>query len=111
MTTAPLVTRGLSVTYGAVKALAETDLEVGAGQIVGLIGPNGAGKTTFIDAVTGFARSKGTVEINGADVSGLSPHLRARRGISRTWQAAELFDDLTVAENLGLADRAGSLKD
>ena len=109
--TPSLVTRDLSVTYGVVRALADANLQVSKGEIVGLIGPNGAGKTTFIDAVTGFTRSRGVVEFNGENITAMVPHQRARLGLSRTWQAAELFDDLTVAENLGLADRAGSLKD
>ena len=101
--TAVLRVAGLSVRYGGVHALAEVDLEVGEGRLVGLIGPNGAGKTTFIDAVTGFARSTGTVELDGADVSRLRPHARARRGLVRTWQSIELFDGLTVAENVAVA--------
>jgi branched-chain amino acid transport system ATP-binding protein len=70
-----------------------------------LIGPNGAGKTTFIDAVTGFTPSRGRVWLDGADISKLAPHRRARRGLARTWQSTELFDDLTVAENLAVASR------
>ena len=78
-------------------AVDDVDLEVGEGQLVGLIGPNGAGKTTFIDAITGFVRSSGRVELDGTDLTGLPPHARARRGLARTWQSIELFDDLTVA--------------
>jgi branched-chain amino acid transport system ATP-binding protein len=100
--TAALRTVALSVRYGGVEALTACDLEVGHGQLVGLIGPNGAGKTTFIDAVTGFARSTGTVEIDGRDISRLAPHKRAAAGFARTWQAAELFDELTVRENLAI---------
>jgi branched-chain amino acid transport system ATP-binding protein len=98
-----LRTRGLSVRYGGVHALSDVDLEVGQGRLVGLIGPNGAGKTTFIDAVTGFARSSGTVELDGTDISRLRPHIRSGRGLVRTWQSIELFDGLTVAENVGVA--------
>ena len=100
---AVLETRGLSVSYGGVHALKEADLTVGAGELVGLIGPNGAGKTTFIDAVGGFTSSTGSVLIGDEDVSALAPHERARRGLARTWQAADLFDDLTVRENLTVA--------
>jgi branched-chain amino acid transport system ATP-binding protein len=100
-----LRTDALSVAYGGVRALVEADVRVGPGQVVGLIGPNGAGKTTFIDAVCGFTRATGRVWLNGEDVSGLSPHRRARAGLGRTWQAADLFDDLTVAENLAVAAR------
>jgi branched-chain amino acid transport system ATP-binding protein len=81
----------------------DVDLEVPEGKLVGLIGPNGAGKTTFIDAITGFVRSRGRVELDGQDISSLPPHARARRGLARTWQSIELFDDLTVRENLAVA--------
>jgi branched-chain amino acid transport system ATP-binding protein len=100
--TAVLETRGLSVRYGGVKALVDCNLRVDEGSLVGLIGPNGAGKTTFIDAVTGFTRAGGTVALAGTDISRLSPHRRARAGFGRTWQAAELFDELTVRENIAI---------
>ncbi len=93
----------LSVRYGGVHALVDVDLDVHEGQLVGLIGPNGAGKTTLIDATSGFARCSGKVMVGGEDVAPLAPHQRARRGLARTWQAAELFDDLTVRENLRVA--------
>jgi branched-chain amino acid transport system ATP-binding protein len=100
---AALETEGLSVHYGGVRALADVDLVVETGQVVGLIGPNGAGKTTFIDAVGGFASSTGRVLLDRKDISGLEPHERARAGLGRTWQAADLFDDLSVHENLSVA--------
>jgi branched-chain amino acid transport system ATP-binding protein len=95
----------ISVSFGSVKALDQVSLEVAAGQLVGLIGPNGAGKTTFIDAVTGFVPATGRVLLGGRDISGLPPHARSRAGLARTWQTIELFDDLTVAENLTVAAR------
>ena len=98
-----LRTEQLTVRYGGVQALTGVDLEVPAGALVGLIGPNGAGKTTFIDAAGGFARASGRVLLDGENVSSLAPHRRARRGLGRTWQAADLFDDLTVGENLRVA--------
>ncbi len=94
---------GTSVSFGGVHAVIDVDLEVGEGSLVGLIGPNGAGKTTFIDAVTGFVRSSGRVELDGTDLTGLAPHRRARLGLARTWQSIDLFDDLTVRENLLVA--------
>jgi len=94
---------GTSVSFGGVHAVIDVDLEVGAGRLVGLIGPNGAGKTTFIDAVTGFVRSSGRVELDGTDLTGLAPHRRAQLGLARTWQSIDLFDDLTVRENLLVA--------
>ena len=99
---------GISVNFGGVRALDNVDIEVREGQLVGLIGPNGAGKTTFIDAITGFVPARGTVAVDGRDLSRLPPHARARRGLARTWQSIELFDDLSVGENLAVsADRAG----
>jgi branched-chain amino acid transport system permease protein len=95
--------RGLSVTFGGVHALTDVDLEVGLGELVGLIGPNGAGKTTFVDAVTGFTRHSGSVELRGRAVAGQSPHAIAALGCARTWQGTDLFDDLDVRENLTVA--------
>ena len=102
MTTA-FAARQISVSFGGVRAVVGVDIEVEPGQLVGLIGPNGAGKTTFIDAVTGFVAHGGTVELGGEDITSLPAHARARKGLSRTWQATELFDDLTVWENLTVA--------
>jgi branched-chain amino acid transport system ATP-binding protein len=101
--TAVLRAHDMSVRFGGVQALSQLDLEVAEGQLVGLIGPNGAGKTTFVDAVTGFVRYTGRVELEGRDLGGLAPHERARLGLSRTWQSTELFDDLSVRENLSVA--------
>jgi len=102
-----LSVRGLTVHFGGVVALDHADLDVDAGRLVGLIGPNGAGKTTFIDAVCGFVPSSGTVALGGEPVDDLAPHERARRGIARTFQSLELFEDLTVRENLLVAAERG----
>lgn len=101
---------GLSVSFGPVKALSDVDLEVRRGQIVGLIGPNGAGKTTLIDALTGFVPARGRIHLDGTDLNGMSAHRRARAGLARTWQGADLFDDLTVRENLEVAARSGDVQ-
>jgi branched-chain amino acid transport system ATP-binding protein len=101
--TAALSARGVTVSFGGVHALVDVGLEVPEGSMVGLIGPNGAGKTTFIDAITGFVRASGRIELHGRELSRLAPHERARSGLARTWQASELFDDLTVGENLAVA--------
>jgi branched-chain amino acid transport system ATP-binding protein len=106
---AVLEARGVSVQFGGVRALEGVDLEVGDGELVGLIGPNGAGKTTFVDAVTGFVRYTGQIELDGRDLAGLPPHVRAEHGLARTWQSTELFDDLSVRENLNVAVRRPSL--
>jgi branched-chain amino acid transport system ATP-binding protein len=105
---AVLETAGVSVHFGGVQALSDVDLRVEAGQLVGLIGPNGAGKTTFVDAVSGFVDCSGDISLDGRSLVGLSPHERARLGLARTWQASELFDDLTVRENLNVAARRPS---
>jgi branched-chain amino acid transport system ATP-binding protein len=94
---------GISVSFGGVHAVVDVDLDVAEGRLVGLIGPNGAGKTTFIDAISGFVRLRGRVELDGRDLTGLPPHARARLGLARTWQSVELFDDLSVRENLLVA--------
>jgi branched-chain amino acid transport system ATP-binding protein len=105
VTGALLNVEGLTVSYGGVTAVKDVDLAVRAGRVVGLIGPNGAGKTSTIDALTGYhAPSAGTVTFADEDITRLRPHLRARRGLARTWQSVELFDDLTVEENLMVAN-------
>lgn len=101
--TALLRTMGLSVTFGTMRANDDIDIEVHEGSLVGLIGPNGAGKTTFVDALTGFVPSTGRILFDGTEVQQLPAHRRARRGLARTWQSLELFDDLTVRENLMVA--------
>ena len=103
--TSVLSAHAISVSFGGVRAVIDVSLDVDPGQLVGLIGPNGAGKTTFIDAITGFVPHRGTVSIDGVDVTRSPPHTRARRGLARTWQGTELFDDLTVRENLTVAAR------
>ena len=100
---------GISVSFGGVHAVVDVDLEVGEGQLVGLIGPNGAGKTTFIDAITGFVRSRGRVDLDGHDLTRMPPHARALAGLARTWQSIELFDDLSVSENLLVASHRPSV--
>jgi branched-chain amino acid transport system permease protein len=100
---------GLSVAFGGVHALNDVDIEVREGELVGLIGPNGAGKTTLVDAVTGFVRFTGTVELDGRDVGRMPPYQRARLGLGRTWQSTDLFDDLDVRENLTVADGTGEV--
>ena len=105
---AVLSVTGLSVAFGGVQALRDVALEVREGELVGLIGPNGAGKTTLVDAVSGFVNCTGRVELSGADIGGLPPYERARRGLGRTWQSTELFDDLDVRENLTVASRSES---
>jgi len=101
----------ISVRYDGVRALSDVDVQVHAGELVGLIGPNGAGKTTFIDAVSGFVSTRGRVELDGGDISFLSPDQRAGLGLTRTWQSGDLFHELTVRENLRVATAALPLRE
>ena len=99
-----LETSGLTVTFGGLNACDKVDLIVPEGKFVGLIGPNGAGKTTFIDAITGYVpTSAGNAVFNGEDIGELKPHERAQRGLVRTFQSLELFEDLSVKDNLLVA--------
>ncbi|MFD9321336.1 ATP-binding cassette domain-containing protein [Streptomyces sp. NPDC060053] len=105
----PLQVRDLTVRYGGVVAVDGLSLDVEPGRIVGLIGPNGAGKTSAIDAVTGFTRAaSGTVRLGDRDATRLPVHRRAAAGLSRSFQSLELFEDMTVLDNLYAAcDRPG----
>src|SRR5258707_9082228 len=97
---------GLRVTYGGVVAVSDVDLRVAEGTIYGLIGPHGAGKTSMVDALTGYTRpAAGRIPFNGRDIGALRAYRRARRGLVRTFQSVELFDDLTVEENLLVASQ------
>ena len=99
-----LSVQAASVRYGGVVALRDVTLEVTPGEVVGLMGPNGAGKTTLIDAVTGFTGLKsGSIFLGGTRIDGLSARRRARTGVARTFQSLELFDQLSVRENLRAA--------
>lgn len=94
----------LLVAFGGVHALDGVDLTVERGSVTGLIGPNGAGKTTLIDAVTGFVPpTRGAVRFDGRDLAGLAPNKRAELGLVRTFQSLELFEDLSVGDNLRVA--------
>lgn len=101
--------RALRITYGGVVAADNVDIEVEEGKVVGLIGPNGAGKTSVIDALTGYhSPSGGKVVFDGQDITKWRAHTRARHGLARTFQSVELFDDLSVEDNLFVAsERVG----
>ena len=101
--TSVLQISGLTVKYGGLVAVGNVDLDVRQGEIVGLIGPNGAGKTTFIDAVTGFTQSDGAILFDGQELRGVSPHEIARIGLRRTWQSVELFNDISISDNVLVA--------
>ena len=98
----------LTVRYGGVLAVKGITLHAPAGRITGLLGPNGAGKTTTFNACSGLLRpTTGRVLLFGEDVTGASPAHRALAGLGRTFQRMELFDSLTVADNVALGREVG----
>ncbi len=90
----------MRVRYGGVVAVDDATIEARKGTIVGLIGPNGAGKTTLLDAISGFAPSSGDVVACGQNLSGVPPFRRVRASLGRTFQHTELYEDLSVSENI-----------
>ncbi|WP_420036638.1 ABC transporter ATP-binding protein [Streptomyces sp. cg28] len=99
-----LEVEGVGVRFGGVRALDGVDLRLAAGEVCGLIGPNGAGKTTFFDVVSGIRRpDAGRVLLDGTDITRRSPVWRARHGMRRTFQRQQLFGQLTVADQLRVA--------
>ncbi|OHV75182.1 ATP-binding cassette domain-containing protein [Pseudofrankia sp. BMG5.36] len=102
---------GLTVRFGAVTAVDDVSLRVTPGQIVGLIGPNGAGKTTVIDAITGYTPARARqLTLGEHRLDRLPAHRRARRGVQRSFQNLELFEDLTVLENIEAASDPRDLR-
>jgi branched-chain amino acid transport system ATP-binding protein len=96
-----LETRGLSVAFGGLLALAGADLAAERGRITALIGPNGAGKTTAVNAVTGIYRpTTGRVFFQGRDITAWKPHRIRRLGLTRTFQNLQVFRNMTVLENV-----------
>ena len=94
---------GIEITkrYAGLVANDAVDIEVRAGEVVGLIGPNGAGKTTLFDCLTGFTSlTHGKVVLDDRDITELAPAIRAEMGMARTFQQAKLFGHLTVEENI-----------
>jgi len=93
--------RGVSRRFGGLDALAEVDLSVQPGEIVGLIGPNGAGKTTLVNVVTGvYKPSSGSIHFNGSKIDGLKPYQISRIGVARTFQVVQPFPEMSVLENV-----------
>ena len=95
----------LSKHFGGVKAVDNINLRVAKGEIFGLIGPNGSGKSTIVNLITGLlAPTAGRIVIDGGDVTGLPTHARVARGVARTFQNIRLFGQLTVWQNLWVAE-------
>jgi branched-chain amino acid transport system ATP-binding protein len=103
-----LAARGITVHFGGVAALDGVDFDLTQGEILGLIGPNGAGKSTLINVLSGFQRPRrGSVCLDGRDVTGRSPAMIAQLGAVRSFQGARLFTELTVLENVEVAALTG----
>lgn len=100
-----LVLQGVTAGYGAGNVLHDVSLEVNPGEAVVILGANGAGKTTLMRAISGTVSRKGTITLNGKDISRLSPDRVVRNGIAQVPQGRGTLVDLTVEENL----RAGAL--
>jgi len=100
--------KGLAKHFGGVRAVDGIDLFVARGEILGLIGPNGSGKSTIVNLICGlFPPTAGRVVFNGADISDLPPHARVTLGVARTFQNIRLFGQLTVWQNLWVAQNSG----
>jgi branched-subunit amino acid ABC-type transport system permease component/ABC-type branched-subunit amino acid transport system ATPase component len=97
----------VSVSFGGVNAVSEVSLPIPRGEIVGVIGPNGAGKTTLLDAVCGYVQASGGISLDHAEISKLPTYRRARAGVARVFQGVELFEELTVGQNLRMPIDAG----
>ena len=95
-----LSVEGLGITFGGLKAVNDVSFQVKPGEIVSVIGPNGAGKTTLFNMISGiYQAGSGRVVLNGEDVTGMEPHLLARRGMSRTFQNLQIFQSMSVLDN------------
>ncbi|MFZ1874532.1 high-affinity branched-chain amino acid ABC transporter ATP-binding protein LivG [Serratia sp. D1N4] len=105
MSTQPLLAvEGLSMRFGGLLAVNNVALKLNEGEIVSLIGPNGAGKTTVFNCLTGFYRpTGGTIKLRDRHLEGLSGQVIARMGVVRTFQHVRLFREMTVVENLLVA--------
>jgi branched-chain amino acid transport system ATP-binding protein len=110
VTAAPLLsTRGLSRSFGGLKAVDGVDFDLAPGEIRAVIGPNGAGKTTFVSLVSGrIAPTAGTIRFDGADITRMPAHRRVRAGIAYTFQITSIYPALSVADNVALAAQRGA---
>lgn len=110
---APLIeTRGLTLHFGGLKAVAGVDFSMQAGEVHALIGPNGAGKTTFVSLLSGRRLPQsGSILLDGEDITKLPAHVRVRKGIAYTFQITSIFPRLTVFDNVALAVQSHGAKD
>ena len=96
-----LAIEGLGISFGGLRAVHDVSFRLEPGEIVSVIGPNGAGKTTLFNMISGvYKPGEGRVLLEGEDVTTLGPHLLAARGLSRTFQNLQIFQSMTVLENV-----------
>ena len=99
-----LETKHLGISFGGLHAVQDFNIQMNAGELVGLIGPNGAGKTTVFNLLTGvYVPTEGTVLLSGVPLNGKKTHQFVEAGIARTFQNIRLFNDMTVIENVKVA--------
>lgn len=95
--------------FGGLAAVRDVDFNMNQGEVVGLIGPNGAGKTTLFNLISGaLAPTSGVIRYKGKRITGLKPHQICKRGIARTFQSVQLFDNMTVLDNVFLGSVCGT---
>lgn len=100
-----LEVKNLTKKFGGLTAVSNFNLELNKGEIVGLIGPNGAGKTTVFNLLTGvYQPTEGTINLDGESLIGLKPYQITSKGMARTFQNIRLFKDLTVLDNVRIAN-------
>lgn len=105
MSSALLQVEKLGIQFGGLKAVQNVDLHMNQGELIGLIGPNGAGKTTTFNMLTGvYAPTEGKILFDGKSIGGLDPYKVTRQGISRTFQNIRLFKELSVLDNVKVAN-------
>ncbi len=103
--------KGLTKQFGGLLALAGVNFHIAEGEIVSVIGPNGAGKTTFFNVISGmYSPDEGEIIFDGRDVAGLTPDQITKRGIARTFQNVRLFPNMTVLENIMVAQHSRTSK-
>jgi branched-chain amino acid transport system ATP-binding protein len=103
-----LSTAKLSVAFGGLRVLADVDIDVKPGEIVGIIGPNGAGKTTLLNTICGITSpSAGEVKLRDRVLNGMKPSEIAGLGLRRTFQSSQLFPGMTVVENMMAGSHVG----
>ena len=99
-----LQTMEVNKQFGGLAAVTALNMDVQAGEIIGLIGPNGAGKTTSFNLITGvYTPTSGKILFDGEDITGMKPHAITHRGVARTFQNIRLFKEMSVLENVLVA--------